>query len=98
MEKESFETSESLEKLHETISMYDPEGPVSFRTEKAKVEYLFNAVAGFEGAKVPLMQFYSDDPSWNFHQLSIALDNSWPQEGTLSDKPLSASRNSLTVL
>lgn len=53
MEKESFETNEALDKLLEISKRYAPLGPVSFGTEKAKKEYLFNAVAGFEWDKFP---------------------------------------------
>lgn len=98
IEKESCDTSEALERLRETITKYAPQGPGSFRTEEAKVEYLYNAVAGHDWAKIPLTQCYSHDPPWNFHQLFIALDTSWLQEQRLTSVPLASSSDSSTVL
>lgn len=76
VEKESFDTSEALKNLCETIARYAPLGSVSFRNEKAKAECLFIAVAGFEWANIPLTQFYSDEPSWKLHRLFTAMGTS----------------------
>lgn len=79
MEKELRDTSEALEKLRETIKRFTLKGPPSFWTEEAKLKYLYNAVAGFEWAEIPLTKFYSDKPPYSFPQLSTASRTSWFQ-------------------
>lgn len=98
MEKESCDTREALEKLRETIARYSPQGPVSFRTEKAKVEYLYSAAANFERAIIPLTQCYSYKPLWSFRSLFTALDTSRLQEQRLPSEPVSVLHETSTVL
>lgn len=78
--KESCDVSEGLEKLRNTIVKFAPQGPMSYRSEEAKVEYLYNAVVNCEWAKNALTQCYAQDPPWNFYQLFTALDTAWLQE------------------
>lgn len=44
MSKESFDVIEGLEKVQDIISKYALQGPVSYRTQKAKTEYFNKAV------------------------------------------------------
>lgn len=43
--------SEKLEKLQNIITKYSPQGPLSFRSEEVKVEYLHDAVCDNNLAK-----------------------------------------------
>lgn len=62
MEKESRYIIKALEKLREFIKKFAPQELKSFRTEEAKVKYLYNAVAEYDWAKISLTQCY-------FHEL-----------------------------
>lgn len=53
---------------------------MSYRTEKSKVEYLFNSVIGLPWEKQALTQCYENHPPWNFQLLYIALDAAWSQD------------------
>lgn len=48
MENELYDTGKVIKKLRRTIIRYGLLGPVSLCSEKAKVEYVYNTVAGFE--------------------------------------------------
>lgn len=74
--KQSCVVSKALKHVRDTFTKYASQEPVSYRTEKAKVENLYRTVTGFEWAKVPFMQSFAQEPLWIFHQLFTALDAS----------------------
>lgn len=92
MEKESCDTSDGLEKLRNIITRFAPQGPRSYRSEEAKVEYLYNAVAGLSWSKPALTQCYTNDPPWKFQQLYTALDSAWLQEERQKDVKMQDNR------
>lgn len=51
MEKKSCNVAEALEELHEAITKFTPQGPRTHRSEKDKVEYLYDATMGAESAQ-----------------------------------------------
>lgn len=79
MAKQSCDTSTTLEKLCDIITTSAPQGPISYRTEEAKIEYLHNTLAGIDWAQPARTQCYARDPPWTFYHLYTALDTSWLQ-------------------
>lgn len=72
--------SMALEVLRKTITKFAPQGPKLFRTAEAKVEYIFNALAGYDWPKISLTLCYPQVPPRNFRQLMTAFDTWWQQE------------------
>lgn len=80
MDKDSCDLSTALEKLCDTVTSYVPQGPISNRSEEAKVEYLYYAVSSIDWAKLALTQCYTHEPSWDFYKIYTALDAFWLNE------------------
>lgn len=96
IQKENCDVTDSLGKFRTTITRYAPQGPMSYRTEEAKVEYLYNSVIGLPWTKPALTQCYANLPPWNFQQLYTALDAAWLQEQRQAEnkiQPVSPARN-----
>lgn len=62
------------------IVKYAPQDPISYRSEKAKVEYLYNYVIRLELAKLALTQSNANCAPLPFQQLYAALDSAWIEE------------------
>lgn len=73
------------------------EGPISFRTAEAGVEFLQNILAGAALAKPALTQCYVHERPWTFHQLYTTLDTSSLQE-QCTRKDNSTVENHISVL
>lgn len=69
MEKEACDAGSALEKLRNTITKYAIQGALSYRTDEAKMDYLYDTLCGAEWAKPALTQCFSHDPPWSVHQL-----------------------------
>lgn len=68
-QNENCDVSDVLEKISNTIARYEPQGSVSHRSEKSKVEYLYNSVICITWAKPALTQCYANRAMWKFYQL-----------------------------
>lgn len=77
--EESCDTSEGLEKIRNIIIRFSPQGPKYYRSEEAKVAYLYNAVSAFSWSKHAFNQCYEKDPLWKCQQLYTELDSAWIQ-------------------
>lgn len=54
MDKKICDVIEALEDFRNTIAKFAPQGLLSYHTEEAKVEYLYNAVVGSKWCNIPL--------------------------------------------
>lgn len=80
MEKESFYTSDGLEKLWNIIKRFSFQGTSSYRSGEAEVEYIYNYLSGFSWKKPSLTHCYANYPHCKFHELYTAFDSAWLQE------------------
>lgn len=97
MEIKFCDLSKAFGKFFKTIIEYATQGPMSYSTEKEKLEYLYNSVAGLEWAMISLMQCNSHEPRRNFHQLFFALDTVCLQEQRRSTFNTLASSDSTNI-
>lgn len=80
MEINSCGKSEGLTKVRSTIKKFLPQGPKSYRSQHAKVEYLYDAATGFEWGESALTQCYTHGQPWSFYDHYNALRAAWLQE------------------
>lgn len=80
MEKYNCDITSGIEHLHNTINKHTPLGPPSHRSDASKVEYMYEAVIGYQWASSALTNCYTETPSWKFHRLCSALSAAWLEE------------------
>jgi hypothetical protein len=71
-------TSDALEKLHVEISKLAPQGPMHYRSEEHRIEYLRSAVIGMSWAREPLSRVNAGGMS--YQELFSQLESSIQQE------------------
>ena len=71
-------TSDALEKLHAEISKLAPQGPMHYRSEEHRIEYLRSAVIGMSWAHEPLSRVTAGGMS--YQELYSQLESSIQQE------------------
>lgn len=67
----------ALKILDDKIATYKPQGPLFYRAEKAKLDYLQRTMAVVEDAKQALTQSCAYEQPWTFNKLYTAVDTSW---------------------
>lgn len=96
--KENIGISEGLDKLRNVIEKFSQQGPLSYRTDEAKIEYLFDALNDQEWASSTISNCYAQKEPWKFHQLCSALDAAWLQEQRKKGKHEEINKNTNDII